>query len=274
MGEEPGSPLSRFIVEVEVAIILDSIGCDESLGLRLANIEIAEIALLNRPQPNHYWFQVLLKNAITSNDPLTRGDITSENRQRILAAGSEMLIGQGADEVTFRSVAAKAGITFSAVASLYRRREVLLASICNFMVMRAITVAPPPPGTRDLAWVCEVACDMLTGEGSFAGEFFFMGSVELRLLAARDSLASGLVRRLRVMNGLYEQRKDDPDYDPFGATAFAVHARQLWAQGAALILGATGSHEGLRPALLERLSAEAPRFELGEFRRAIVRSPL
>jgi hypothetical protein len=150
------------------------------------------------------------------------------------------------------------------VASIFRRKDILLSSICDHLVARAMTIAPPPlSGPRDLAKICEITCDMLTAGGRFYGKYFFLGAVELRLLAARNIEFSHLAWRLRMMNGLYELRKDDPTFDEFSLPSFAVHARACWAYGAGLVQTATQAPEALQASLLARLKTGAPCFEVG-----------
>jgi AcrR family transcriptional regulator len=260
VGDLAGS-LATFMVELEVAFALASIGCEGDLQVHLANMEVAQFALLGPGATSRFWFRRMLSAAAQEKRAYPQVAVTSEARA-ILDAGSDILVNSGSDAISFRSVAAHAGTTFSTVASIFRRKDILLSSICDHVVDRAMNIAPPPmTGPRDLSKICDIICDMLISGGRFYGKYFFLGTVEFRMLAARNSEYSHLAWRLRMMNGLYELRKDDPTYNQFGLDAFAVHARAFWSSGLGLIQGAIQPPDRVQPSLLARLNAGAPLFE-------------
>jgi hypothetical protein len=104
--------------------------------------------------------------------------------------------------------------------------------------------------------------DMMLSEGLFSDEYYLQSRAELALMAARDPQFADHAWRMRMVGGLYEIRKDDPTFDPYGLFAFSVHARACWATGLALARIAVSAPEERRAILVQRLNADIDRFSL------------
>lgn len=253
--------LATLLVELEVALTLDSIGMEADVALPLANAEIARTVLDPARHEDRYWFGILLRRAIAGEKDKPAGKDPSEITD-FLDAGAQIVLERGCDAISFRQVAAKAARSFASVSSKFRRKDVLVSSICQHMVDVAMAQAPPPlEGPRDLRRICEITCDLLTGGNDLHGDYYFLGHVEMRLLAARNANFASMARRMRMLNGLYPLRRTDPTWDKFGESAFLVHAREIWSRGVALVQTAIQEDCDLRARLLERLMESAGRFE-------------
>ncbi len=254
--------LAEFLLELELGLALDSIGLPDDPVVALANNEIAAHALLDARTPQRFWFTSLLLPEITRQNEEIDCEVSPE-LEEFLDAGAKIVLKYGSEAISFRNVADHAQRTFASISSNFRRKDVLVASVCQHMVNTALSAAPPPlAGPRDLRRICEISCDLLTGGSGLRGDYYFLGQVEIRLLAARNNRFSGLARRMRMLNGLYPVSRNDPAYDPVSKEAFVVHSREIWSRGAALLQTAIQEDEALRPALLNRLMQCVERFEI------------
>ena len=78
------------------------------------------------------------------------------------------------------------------------------------------------------------------------GAPFHIAWAELRLLANRDQNFAKLAWHMRMTNGLYEARKDDPAQDIADAAAFDAHVTATWLLGCALISSVKSSADDAR----------------------------
>jgi AcrR family transcriptional regulator len=250
--------LAAFLTELQVGLAVASIGCDALVQVDLANAEIVRLALAGWKDLDVLWFRRLLVKAVQPS-----GTSPAEDTVDFLAAGAQILATEGAAAVSFRTVAARAGRSFSSAASTFRKKDALIFEIYKYIAERSVTSAPPwIDEPRDDADMAAIIADMLTAQGLFAGTYLFNSTVELSFLAARGAEFSDLAWRMRMTTGLYELRKNDPRFNPVDDRSFLAHARACWANGLGLVHTSTQAADQAKSRILAQLSAGMPRFSV------------
>jgi AcrR family transcriptional regulator len=229
-GGEEERDLALFLTELQIGLLMDSIGCHEPFDTALANGEVITRALYGAKSADRTWFRYYLRRAVKA-DPLKAGVRVKDvdKARRLLDAGAEIVAAQGANSLSFRSVAARSGETFSTASAVFRNKTTMFYEIYQHMYA-AIIHSPVSigPGGGPFENSVELILHLQFGAP------FHIACAELRLLAARDASYSQLAWHMRMTNGQYEAFKDDPTFDATGAGAFDSHATVIWLFGCAL----------------------------------------
>jgi AcrR family transcriptional regulator len=248
--------LALFLTELQIGLLMDSIGCHEPFDTALANGEVITRALYGAKSADRTWFRYYLRRAVKA-DPLEAGVRAKEvdKAQRLLDAGAEIVAAQGASSLSFRSLAARAGVTFSTASAVFRNKTTMFYEIYQHMYAAIIH---SPVSTRPGGGPFENSVELML-HLQF-GAPFHIACAELRLLAARDSSYSQLAWHMRMTNGQYEAFKDDPTFDATGASAFDAHATAIWLFGCALANAIYANDRSISEVLEKRV-----RFGLRQF---------
>ena len=252
-----------FLVELQIGVLLLSLGGGRLQETALANAELARFACFGPEAATGEWFSRLIRAEAGLLAQATLPDAGPERGallQRLLEAGVALVAQSGPDELSFRTLAARAGTSLSAVTHHFPRRDRLLYAIYrhihDLLTSTAASAAASDPAGHFVASVTD---------GEVAGAPLFLVSTELSLAAARTPAFADMAWMIRLTRGGYVALRGDPAFDPASRRAFALHARSLWQSGCALVQAARVAEDAL-PDLLRRRHGFAERaFQNGLF---------
>lgn len=254
-----------FLAELQIGILLLSLGSGRPQETALVNAEVARFACFGREDGTGDWFGRLIRAAADSgllSEIPEAGAEQGPMLQRLLDAGVEIIASAGPDELSFRTLAARAGTSLSAVTHHFPKRERLLSSVFQYLHDR-LTQSEAATVAQNVDAADQFVAST-TGAG-FAGAPLFLIFTELSLAAARMPGFADMAWRFRLTRGRDFARRADPSFDPSGRRAFTLHARSLWQSGCALVQATRAEPDEL-PALLRRRYSTAERvFQNGLF---------
>ena len=227
---EPGSPdLGWFLTELQVGLMAASIGCGRPLETAMANGEIVARALDIELPDGHTWFSTFLEQARRNRPRGTTGQRTDSQSERLLTAGAEIVAIYGADALSFRSVANRAGLGLSAVTNAFPKRQDLINAIYDRIFEGVAYAAPLDRSFRDVDAAAEYFVEVML-KRRFAGANLLLALAELYVAAARHPSLRDLAWFVRMTRGNVH-REGNAAPDQLSPRAFDSHAMALWLPG-------------------------------------------
>jgi AcrR family transcriptional regulator len=255
----------RFLMEFQIGLTMTTACCRRPVETGLANDDLIERVLGTGRDRDPLWYRALLAGAIDLERGLPVDDaMRSEMRERLLTAGAEVVAAQGARALSYRSVAARAAISPSAVTHYFPKREALIYSVYRRIYEE---IAFDAEGmsfishSRDPEIVAQSYVDIIL-KRKFAGVCQPVAHAELYLLAARNEGLADLAWHMRMTRGIYWMEKARPgglaDRD-----AFDAHAVAIWGLGCSLAHLASEQGAGIENALRRSIAFGINVFERG-----------
>jgi AcrR family transcriptional regulator len=247
--------LGQFLAEFQVGLELTTICSHRPLEANLANDALIARAIAG-DAGGFEWYCTLLDQATAADNGLPSiPPQKSEIFERLLVAGAQIVAGDGAAALTFRTLAARADVSLSAITHYFPKRSNLIYSIYHRIYEEVTTdrlfdvsalPLPPEDGVRDYV-------DMIL-RPRFGGVCQPIAHAELYLLAARDPSLADLAWHLRMTRGAYWIRKMQVGIDPFSKTGFAAHTEAIWLLGCSLVNMATLDQDKLLETFREKVA--------------------
>lgn len=237
MAERSGRGPAKgvFLFELHLGLMLHMSGVAPAVEGQLLAREIVARAL--RPASERrapLWFRTILRDTLAAPSfELEEAAPRTTTAKAIVAAAMRMAIDEGPGALSFRTVAARAETSVSAIAHYFATRQDLLYATYRAIHEEIIAF------TRSLGVVTESNYDSELAERivTYSGESrvsLLIAYSEFELVAARNHEFAGLARYFRMTRGPYHTRKQDPDFDPFGDDAFDIFALSFWMVGHSL----------------------------------------
>jgi len=230
-----GSAKGVFLFELHLGLMLHMSGIEPAVEGQLLAQEIVGRALRPAGQRRPpVWFRSALRNTLASPVPWLKADAprTATARQ-IVAAAMRMAIDEGPGALSFRTVAARAKTSVSAIAHYFSTRHELLYATYRAIHEEIIAFTRSVGVASEQRYDSELAERIVTYSGDSRVSLLVAYS-EFELVAARDPEFSALTRYFRMTRGLYHTRRHEPGFDAFGDAAFDVFALSFWMVGHAL----------------------------------------
>ncbi|HLG86784.1 MAG TPA: TetR family transcriptional regulator [Alphaproteobacteria bacterium] len=247
--------LGWFLVELQVGLQLTTACCHRPLEIALANDDLADRSIRGRSGVAPLWYRALMQRAIAVETGMP-ADTSSKSElfDRLLLAGAETVAARGASALSFRNVAAQAGVSLSAVTHYFPRRQSLIYAVYRRIFEEIASDWPNVRGgriKRNAERIAESYLDKVLHR-KFGGACQPIAHAELYLLAARDPSLSDLAWHMRMTRGLHWIRDPKPPFDDStGSEAFSAHAEAIWMLGCSLVHMACETETDL-PATLKR----------------------
>jgi AcrR family transcriptional regulator len=247
--------LGWFLVELQVGLQLTTACCHRPLEIALANDDLVDRATRGGSGDSPLWYRALMRRAIAVEASMpAEAPAKSELFDRLLLAGAETVAARGASALSFRNVAAQAGVSLSAVTHYFPRRQSLIYAVYRRIFEEIASDWPKAKrgkGRRDAERIAESYLDKVLNR-KFGGACQPIAHAELYLLAARDRSLSDLAWHMRMTRGVHWMRGPQPPFDDsMGPEAFSAHAEAIWMLGCALVHMARETEAEL-PATLKR----------------------
>ncbi|WP_188772025.1 TetR family transcriptional regulator [Novosphingobium endophyticum] len=234
-----------FLFELHLGLMLHMSGIDQGPEAQVLSREIVERAL--RPPERRtppLWFRSILRGTLAKPPLALDLDMpVTATAQSILEGAMRMAIEQGPGALSFRTVAANANTSASAVSHYFSTRQHLIYATYRTIHREIIAFTQSLGVAEGESYDSELAERIVTFTGKSSVSLLIAYS-ELELVAARDPNFSGLARHFRMTRGLYHTRKRDPAFDPVGDDAFDAFALSFWMVGHALRMALQRTAQG------------------------------
>lgn len=273
LGLGGDSDAAWIIVELLLGLSLMTFGCENQVEAALANAEIIRYAFADaagRQSFDPRWYRVFLARGDRMDLPVedsgSAGPVVGADHpaaRKILDAGIGIVAEEGAGALTFRGVAARAGVAISSVTNNFHTRQNLIYRIYRHVqdnmteIARNVGGAPPPAGELDPFSPASLVFNIAQLKKVLAGELPpFQAAYDLMLAGARDPTYGRRAWRIRMTRGVYLLiRRGVMPAQPLRAQ-FQAHVQSLWANAVALLCGIGASSSRDRDLMLkERLRA-------------------
>lgn len=247
--------LGWFLVELQVGLQLTTACCHRPLEIALANDDLADRAIRGRSSVSPLWYRALMQQAIAVETGMPpEAPPKSDLFDRLLLAGAETVAARGASALSFRNVAAQAGVSLSAVTHYFPKRQSLIYAVYRRIFEEIASDWPDARAGKTRRTAARIAEDYLDKvlHRKFGGACQPIAHAELYLLAARDPSLSDLAWHMRMTRGVHWMRSRKPPFDDsMGPEAFSAHAEAIWMLGCSLVHMARETEADL-PATLKR----------------------
>lgn len=232
-GAEPH--LAGFLVELHLGLMLHLTGIEPAIeGQALAD-EIVDRALSPAGGRGDFpWFRKLLGDALAA--PMVAADIRAAdtvNAQAIVDAAKQIVVKEGPTTLSFRSVAARAKTSVSAIAHYFPTRQSLVYAAYR-AIHDELIVFTRGTGLKSYQSYVPSLADDIVGYSADGGVPLFVAFSEFELVAARHPDFADIARYARMTRGLYHTHRPDEPFDIFGRDAFDSFALSFWILGYAL----------------------------------------
>lgn len=231
--------LAGFLVELHLGLMLHLTGIERAIeGQALAD-EIIGRALSPFGSPaargaDFPWFRKLLGDALAA--PMVAADIRAAdtaNAQTIVDAAKQIVVKQGPTTLSFRTVAARAQTSVSAIAHYFPTRQSLVYAAYR-AIHEELIVYTRGAGLKSYQSYDPALADDIVGYAAGGGVPLFVAFSEFELVAARHADFADIARYARMTRGLYHTREEGVHFDAFGRAAFDSFALSFWMLGYAL----------------------------------------
>jgi AcrR family transcriptional regulator len=261
LGDDPS--LAAFVLELLLGLSLMTFGCDNPVEAALANDEIVRYAFADAEGRRAFdprWYRMFLARADREVLPTEDAGVGSANdtahpaARKILDAGIGIVAEEGSGALTFRGVAARAGVAISSVTNNFHTRENLIYSVYRRIQdsmaevsLRAPPSSPPPP-PGDFVPDSQIALLKRVSTGEFP---LFLAAYDLMLAGARDPRFGARAWRIRITRGVYLLVRRGVMPAPPLRAQFRSHVSSLWMNAVGLLSGIGGAAPEDRHALIE-----------------------
>ena len=268
LGLDGQPDMAHLIVELLLGLSLMTVGCDNPVDVALANGEIVRYAFADaagRASFDPIWYRMFLAGAVRALSPLDDSEVAGPvsgvahpAARKILDAGIAIVAEEGAGALTFRGVAARAGVAISSVTNNFHTRQNLIYRIYRHVqdsiaeVSRRVSNDLPPAAGFDPFGPQSLAFSMAQLKRVLAGEQpLFQAAYDLMLAGARDPTFGRRSWRVRITRGIYMMIRRGVVPDQPLATQFRAHVYSLWTNAVVLLCGIGAVQPGDRDKLVE-----------------------
>lgn len=232
-GVEPH--LAGFLVELHLGLMLHLTGIEPALeGQALADEIIGRALSPQSQQADFPWFRKLLGDALAA--PMVAADIRAAdtaNAQVIVDAAKRIVVKEGPTTLSFRTVAARAQTSVSAIAHYFPTRQSLVYAAYR-AIHDELIVFTRDAGLKSYQSYDPALADDIVGYSADGGVPLFVAFSEFELVAARHPDFADIARYARMTRGLYHTQGEGERFDPFDRDAFDSFALSFWMLGYAL----------------------------------------
>lgn len=227
--------IASFFVELHLGLMLHLTGIEPPIeGQALADEIICRALRSSGQHCDFSWFRKLLGDALET--PMDAADIRvadTANAQAIVHAAKRIVIAEGPTMLSFRTVAARAHTSVSAIAHYFPTRQSLVYATYRAIHDELIAFTRAIGVESDQSYDAVLANDIVafSAQGTVP---LLVAYSEFELVAARDVDSANIARYFRMTRGLYHTRRQDADFDAFGPDAFDAFALSFWMLGYAL----------------------------------------
>lgn len=257
--DESAADVGWFLTELQIGLLVAGIGSGRPLETAIANGELVERALGLALPEGRSWFSAFfdeVRQRTFSDRPVDRAD---QQSNRLTTAGAEIVAIKGADALSFRSVADRAGLTLSAATNNFPKRHDLINAVYDRIFDEIVYSPVRSVSFRDEDTAALYFVDVLLNR-QFAGANLGLALAELYLAAARHPSLRDLAWRTRMSRGNEAGR--DWAADPTSGQSFDSHLAALWLLGCALTHGARVPDDRLRSIFEQRARFGLKRLKL------------
>jgi AcrR family transcriptional regulator len=241
-----------FLTELQIGLLVSGIGSGRPRETALVNAEIVDRAFGRLLPEDAAWFSAFF-DEVLKHKPTAPGGAGKANdlSERLLTAGAEIVATQGADALSFRNVAHRAGTTPSATQNAFPKRQDLINAVYDRIYQNIAYPFTPIDSFRDASGTAAYFVDVILNR-QFAGAYLGLSFAELYLAAARHPTLCDLAWYMRMTRG---NVIDDTNRNTHVArgVSFDLHAVALWAFGCTLVHASREPEAKLRDVLEKRV---------------------
>lgn len=215
-----------FLADLQFGLMLHFCSGESRSECNLVCNEIIDRCFLGTPVAECVWFRAFharslkaIPDAIDTSRPLTAS--TAE----ILTAAMRIVVMSGPRALTYRTLAAQAGLSASAVAHHFRNREALLYATYRFLHHKIIERTRAEVGRS--TGTDPAAALRIAGHAQAGGLPDLVTYSAFEIFANQHPEFSELARFFRMTRGAYHLRKRDSNFDPYGAEAYDSFAHSF-----------------------------------------------
>jgi AcrR family transcriptional regulator len=252
-----------FIVELLLGLSLMTFGCANQVEAALANNEIIRFAFADAKHKERFdpsWYRMLLARLDREDLPIEDSGTTISGTahpaaKKILDAGMLIVAEDGASALTFRAIAARAGVAIGSVTNNFQTRQKLTYSIYRHIqenITNANLRVPETTSPTDLRSPEPLANRIAMMKQVLASKPVLpLASYDLMLAGARDPAFGPRAWRIRMTRGVYLLiRRGAVPAQPL-LSQFRAHAHSLWSNAVVLLCGIGASDGADRASLVE-----------------------
>ena len=224
-----------FLLELHLGLMLHLSAIEPPVEGQLLAQEILGRALrsADRRRPP-VWFRSILRDTLTASSfSLDEDAPRTATAKAIVDAAMRMAIDEGPGALSFRTVAARAETSVSAIAHYFATRQELLYATYRAIHEEIIAFTRSVGVVTEASYDSELAEKIVTYSGDSRVSLLIAYS-EFELVAARNPEFVGLARYFRMTRGLYHTRRHEPGFDAFAEEAFDIFALSFWMVGHSL----------------------------------------
>ncbi|HLG86352.1 MAG TPA: TetR/AcrR family transcriptional regulator [Alphaproteobacteria bacterium] len=253
-----------FIVELLLGLSLMTFGCANQVEAALANNEIIRFAFADAKSKERfdpYWYRMQLARLDREELPIedsgsTISDAGHPAAAKILDAGILIVAEEGASMLTFRGIAARAGVAIGSVTNNFQTRQKLTYSIYRHIqenITNANLRVPETTSSSDLPAPAPLPTRIAMMKRVLAGKpVLALASYDLMLAGARDPAFGPRAWRIRMTRGIYLLiRRGVIPAHPL-LTQFRAHAHSLWSNAVVLLCGIRASDAAEKDNIVEQ----------------------
>ena len=253
----PDNDFGWFLTELQLGLLICSLGCARPFETSVINDEIVERALVGPAEDDGFWFGTVLTETIAdrfglADRPQRHGKVV----ERFLTAGARIVATEGPDALTYRRLAREAATSPSAILYQFPTQEHLIYAVFLRMVEDLIALAEgaalarKTPRSHASAYLSELLLHQ-----EYSSVPLWVIHAELRVLASRNDKFAEIAWYLRMANGgATAATTSAPGFDPFDQRLFDGHVTMTWASGCLLAHLICDDAEQLREVVARRLN--------------------